>query len=102
MPGRSPRRRRRRRGIALTSACPGFIRTPMTAEFAFPMPGLMSAERAAEIILRGIAGGRVRVAFPWWMAVGARIGGLLPPRWVAAFMDAGGIEGAPQVSATGF
>jgi NAD(P)-dependent dehydrogenase (short-subunit alcohol dehydrogenase family) len=77
----------RRRGIALTSVCPGFIRTPMTAGFSFPMPGLMSAERAADVILRGIAAGRVRVAFPWWMAAGARIGGLLPPRWVAAFAE---------------
>jgi len=77
----------RRRGIALTSVCPGFIRTPMTARFSLPMPGLMSPERAADVILRGIAAGRVRVAFPWWMAVGARIGGLLPPRWVAAFTE---------------
>jgi len=77
----------RRRGIVLTSVCPGFIRTPMTARFAFPMPGLMSAERAADIILRGIAAGGVRVAFPWWMAAGARIGGLLPLRWVAAFTE---------------
>ena len=77
----------RRHGIVLTSVCPGFIRTPMTSRFSFPMPGLMSAERAADVILRGIAAGRVRVAFPWWMAVGARIGGLLPPRWVAAFTE---------------
>jgi len=77
----------RRRGIALTSVCPGFIRTPMTAQFSFPMPGLMSAERAAAVILRGVAAGRVRVTFPRWMAAGARIGGLLPPRWVAAFTE---------------
>jgi short-subunit dehydrogenase len=74
----------RRRGVALTSICPGFIRTPMTARFSFPMPGLMSAERAAQIILRGIAAGRVRVAFPCWIAMWARIVGLLPPRWMAA------------------
>ena len=77
----------RRRGIALTSICPGFIRTPMTARFSFPMPGLMSPERAAALILRGVAAGRVRVTFPWWMAVAARIGGLLPPPWVATFTE---------------
>lgn len=77
----------RRRGIVLTSVCPGFIRTPMTARFSFPKPGLMSPERAAAVILRGIAAGRVRVAFPWWMAAAARLGGLLPPRCVAAFTD---------------
>jgi len=59
----------------------------MTARFSFPMPGLMSPERAAALILRGVAAGRVRVTFPWWMAVAARIGGLLPPSWVAAFTE---------------
>jgi NAD(P)-dependent dehydrogenase (short-subunit alcohol dehydrogenase family) len=69
----------RRNGIILTSVCPGYIRTAMTARNRFPMPGLMDAERAARIILRGIAAGRVRVTFPWWMGLAARIGDLLPP-----------------------
>jgi short-subunit dehydrogenase len=68
----------RRRGIGLTSVCPGYIRTAMTAGNRFPMPGLMDADRAARIILRGIAAGRVRVAFPWWMAAAARFADLLP------------------------
>ena len=37
----------RARGIALTSVCPGYVRTPMTASNRFPMPGLMDADRAA-------------------------------------------------------
>ncbi|HEY7576048.1 MAG TPA: SDR family NAD(P)-dependent oxidoreductase, partial [Acetobacteraceae bacterium] len=69
----------RRQGLLLTSICPGFIRTAMTAGYQFPMPGLMDAERAASIILRGLAAGRMRVAFPWWMGVAARAAGLLPP-----------------------
>jgi NAD(P)-dependent dehydrogenase (short-subunit alcohol dehydrogenase family) len=68
----------RARGIALTSVCPGYVRTPMTAGNRFPMPGLMSADRASRIALAGIAAGRVRVAFPWWIAAGARVVGLLP------------------------
>lgn len=66
-------------GIRLTSLCPGYIRTAMTARNRFPMPGLMDADRAATIMLRGIGAGRVRVAFPWWMAAGARLAGILPP-----------------------
>lgn len=69
----------RRDGIILTSVCPGYIRTPMTARNHFRMPGLMDADRAARIILRGIAAGRVRVTFPWWMGLAARIVDLLPP-----------------------
>jgi len=72
----------RRRGVALTSACPGFIRTGMTAGYTFPMPGLMDADRAARVILRGVAAGRRRVVFPWWMGLRARAAGLLP--WFAA------------------
>jgi short-subunit dehydrogenase len=74
----------RRRGIMLTSVCPGFIRTSMTAGYRFPMPGLMDADRAARIILRAVAAGRIRVVFPWWMGLAARVAGLLPPRFMAA------------------
>jgi short-subunit dehydrogenase len=76
----------RRLGIALTSVCPGYIRTAMTARNRFAMPGLMDADRAARIILRGIAAGRVRVTFPWWMALAARSAGMLPPSVLAALM----------------
>lgn len=68
----------RRRGIVMTSVCPGYIRTPMTATNRFPMPGLMDADRAAAIILRGIGAGKRRVAFPWYMAAVARLMGVLP------------------------
>jgi short-subunit dehydrogenase len=73
-------------GIRLTSVCPGYVRTAMTARNRFPMPGLMDAERAARIILRGVAGGRVRIAFPWWMAWVARLAGLVPPRLLIAVL----------------
>jgi NAD(P)-dependent dehydrogenase (short-subunit alcohol dehydrogenase family) len=73
-------------GIILTSVCPGYIRTPMTARNRFRMPGLMDADRAARIILRGVAAGRVRVTFPWWMGLAARIGDLLPPGAVGGLL----------------
>ncbi len=76
----------RREGIALTSDCPGYIRTAMTARNRFAMPGLMDADRAALRILRNVAAGRIRVVFPWWMGLAARIGGLLPPRVLGAVM----------------
>lgn len=69
----------RKQGIHLTSVCPGYIRTAMTDRNRFPMPGLMDAGKAAEIILRGVSAGKIRIAFPWWMAALARIGGLMPP-----------------------
>lgn len=68
----------RAEGIRVASVCPGFIATPMTAANPFPMPGLMTAERAARIILRGLTGGRDRIVFPWWMGWAARLAALLP------------------------
>lgn len=69
----------RAQGIQLTSLCPGYVRSGMTAANRFPMPGLMGADRAARIMLRGIDAGRRRVVFPWWMGLAARLTGLLPP-----------------------
>jgi short-subunit dehydrogenase len=71
----------RAQGIQLTSLCPGFVTSPMTARNAFPMPGIMSAERAAGLMLRAIQAGRTRAAFPAWMAAGARFTALLPVSW---------------------
>jgi short-subunit dehydrogenase len=87
----------RRDGISLTSVCPGYVRTAMTAENRFPMPGLMDADRAAAIVLRGIARGRGRIAFPWWLAMAARLTGLLPPAALAATVGrAAAKAGAPD------
>jgi len=83
----------RAQGIAMTSICPGYIRTGMTEGNHFPMPGLMDADRAARIILRGVAAGRVRIAFPWWMAAAAHFAALLPPRLLGALTA--GRQGKP-------
>ena len=77
-------------GVQMTSVCPGYIRTAMTAANRFPMPGLMDPERAARLILRGIVAGRRRVTFPWWMGALARFGGLMPPRLVDGLSRAAG------------
>jgi len=77
----------RRHRVAITSVCPGYIRTAMTARNRFPMPGLMDADRAARIILHGVAAARIRVVFPWYMGAAARLGALVPPRLVGAVMQ---------------
>jgi NAD(P)-dependent dehydrogenase (short-subunit alcohol dehydrogenase family) len=81
----------RRRGIRLHSICPGYVATPLTARNRFPMPMLMSPERAAQLTLRGLAAGRLRVAYPWPIYALARLVGALPPGWRAALM--GGFPG---------
>lgn len=58
----------RRQGIAVTSVHPGYIRTPMIAGAAHPLPFLMEAGPAARVILKAVAARRRHVAFPRPMA----------------------------------
>ena len=55
----------RTRGIHVTTICPGFIRTPMTAVNKFHMPWLMEADEAARRIARALARKRKVYNFPW-------------------------------------
>jgi len=68
-------------GIRVSAICPGFVTTPMTAHNDFPMPFLMSAERAAEIVVLGLARDRPRIAFPRPMALAVWFIAALPARW---------------------
>lgn len=68
----------RRDGLLLTSICPGFIRTPMTAGMSVPRFSILEADKAARIILKGVRAGKPRVIFPWWLGIMARMAALLP------------------------
>jgi short-subunit dehydrogenase len=81
--GEALRARLAPKGIAVSVICPGFIRTPMTAVNPYKMPFLMEPDEAADIIARGLARGRGRVAFPWQTYFFARALGLLP-FWLTA------------------
>jgi len=52
-------------GIKVNVICPGYIKTPMTDVNNFPMPFLMSAEKAAGIIKDGLKKNKSRIAFPF-------------------------------------
>ncbi len=62
--GEGIRGRLRHRGVIVSVICPGFIATPMTAGNPFPMPLLVSADRGAAVIARGLAWGRYESPFP--------------------------------------
>ena len=61
----------RPQGIGVWLIDPGFVETPLTAQNDFRMPALISAEAAAEQIIRGFASGGFEMHFPkrftWWM-----------------------------------
>lgn len=69
-------------GVRVSVVCPGYIRTPMTAVNKFPMPFLMDAERAAQVIRRGLERDRPRIAFPWPMALVVSLLQAIPPAWI--------------------
>lgn len=76
-------------GISVSTICPGYIDTPMTAHNPYPMPFRLSADKAAENIRHAVARGRQFHVFPWQM----RIAGILlkmMPDWlyVALFSKA--------------
>jgi short-subunit dehydrogenase len=58
-----------KQGVKVNVVCPGYIKTPLTDANTFPMPFLMSAEKAARIIRKGLARNRSRIAFPWQLYV---------------------------------
>ena len=66
------------RKITVTAVHPGFVRTPMTAGASHPQPFLMDADRAARIILKGIAGRKRRIDFPLPMVGLLRLIQLMP------------------------
>ncbi|HYT95071.1 MAG TPA: SDR family NAD(P)-dependent oxidoreductase [Gemmataceae bacterium] len=73
----------RGRGIAVTTICPGFIKTPMTDVNKFKMPWLMSADAAARRIARALRR-RVKVYnFPWQMTLLMKLTRWLPD-WLLA------------------
>jgi short-subunit dehydrogenase len=70
----------RRRGVTVTTVCPGFVRTQLTAGNRFPMPFMVEPERAARSICDGLERGRMEVVFPLPMAVLMKTARLLPVR----------------------
>jgi short-subunit dehydrogenase len=73
----------RNRGVAVTTVCPGFVKTPMTDVNPFPMPWLMGADVAARRILRAIRRRQKVCNFPWQTTLLMKLTRWLPD-WVLA------------------
>lgn len=87
--GESLRHILRKDGIEVSVVCPGFVISRMTARNRFPMPFLMSAEKAAGIIRRGLEANRARIAFPLGTKAGVWLGAALPARVTDFLLCAG-------------
>lgn len=67
-------------GVIIQVVNPGFVETPMTADNRFPMPFLISPEKAAGHILAGLRRNGFEIAFPWTFVMLLKAARLLPYR----------------------
>ena len=65
-------------GVAVTAVHPGFVRTAMTERSRQPMPFLMDAGPAADLIADALPARPATIDFPLPLALAARVGGALP------------------------
>ena len=65
-------------GVWVTTICPGFVRTDLTAGNSFPMPFIIDAEQAAGSICDGLEHDRTEIVFPLPMALLMKSARLVP------------------------
>ncbi|WP_439573216.1 SDR family NAD(P)-dependent oxidoreductase [Phreatobacter sp.] len=71
-------------GVKLQLICPGFVDTPLTKRNDFPMPFLISSERAATIMADGLESSRFSIVFPFRMRLAMAVLRRLPDRLLFA------------------
>ena len=77
----------RDRGIAVTTICPGFVKTPMTAVNNFKMPFLLEADDAARRIVRRLKRRKKVFNFPWQMSLLMKLTAWAPDWMMARAMN---------------
>jgi short-subunit dehydrogenase len=65
-------------GVKVSTVCPGFIRTAMTARNPYPMPFILEANDAVRRMARAIDAGSSYSIVPWQMAIIGRLLKLVP------------------------
>lgn len=68
-------------GINVTTICPGFVETPLTATNSHSMPFIMKAPKAAQLIVKAIQKKKMIYAFPFVFASIVRLLSILPRTW---------------------
>ncbi|GIW85399.1 MAG: short-chain dehydrogenase [Gemmataceae bacterium] len=74
-------------GVRVTTVCPGFIKTPMTENNTFYMPGLLDAPEAARRILRAIQRGKKVYNFPWHVHLMVKLSRWVPDSLMQRFLS---------------
>lgn len=73
--------------INVTAICPGFVDTPLTQSNHHPMPFLMKAPKAAQLIFKAIEKKKMVYAFPFFFSSLVRVLSILPRTWYRLIMS---------------
>ena len=65
-------------GIKVITVKPGFIKTPMTEAELYPKPFLMTPEKAAAVIIKGIKKEKAVIQFPLPVVLGSKLLKVMP------------------------
>jgi short-subunit dehydrogenase len=76
----------RDKGITVSTICPGFVKTPMTAMNEFKMPWAMEADEAARRITAALRRRRKVYNFPWQLTLVMKMTQWMPDWMMARFM----------------
>lgn len=79
--------RLRRHGVGVSLISPGFIDTPMSRSLTEPRPFLITAQKAAAVMAKGIAKRRRHLAVPWQFAAVLVAAKFLPRPLVRAILS---------------
>ena len=74
-------------GVKTTLINPGFVETPMTSTNTFPMPFIVSTDKAVDTIIKGLIRGKYEIIFPWPMMMLAKFTKMMPNWLFFAFIN---------------
>lgn len=74
-------------GITVSTICPGFVDTPLTQKNNHSMPFLMSADKAAKIMKRGLDKQKSQIIFPFPMKIVITFLSKIPRSWYRGLMN---------------
>jgi len=83
-------------GVTVHCVMPGFIATDMTAAYSGATPFMISSERAAMIVIKGLQKNRLIIIFPRLISWGMRLLNILPVRWSDAILKYAGYGSPTQ------
>jgi short-subunit dehydrogenase len=71
--------------IGVSIINPGFVDTPLTQDNPFPMPGIITAEEAADAIYKGLDKGKFEISFPFGFTLLMKML-RVAPNWLYLFL----------------